>query len=131
MSEGILKAALIIVGAIHCLPVAGLLGRAQLESLYGISAVDPTMILLLQHRAVLFGLLGAFLLIAAFRPGLRSLAIAAGLVAVVSFLALVALSADAHPSLSQVVIADLVALVSLVVATVVFVLLRRSRTPAA
>lgn len=37
---------------VHVLPVAGVLGAARLQSLYGISAADPGVGLLLQHRAV-------------------------------------------------------------------------------
>jgi hypothetical protein len=75
------------VGAIHLLPLVGVLGALRLESLYGIRVDDPGMALLLQHRAVLFGMLGVSLVYAAFRPALHLAALAAGFVSIVSFLA--------------------------------------------
>ena len=49
---------LALVAIIHLIPVAGLLGAERLSTLYGVSLADPNVILLMQHRAVLFGLLG-------------------------------------------------------------------------
>lgn len=49
---------LIIVGTIHILPLSGVVGGARLASLYGMSFDEPNLAILMQHRAVLFGLLG-------------------------------------------------------------------------
>ena len=69
----------------------------------------------MRHRAVLFGLLGAFLVYAAFKPQLQVIAFVAAFVSVVSFL-LLAWSAGAYnPQVGRVVTADLVALVALVI----------------
>ncbi|RYE84342.1 MAG: phosphopantetheine adenylyltransferase [Myxococcales bacterium] len=105
------------VAIIHLLPMVGALGAARLHRLYGLSPGDPGLVLLLRHRAVLFGLLGAFLLLAAFRPALTTLGLVAGSVSVVSFLALALdTTGPLHASLRRVVAADVVALVCLVVA---------------
>ena len=61
---------LIVVGVIHLLPLSGVLGGAQLFSLYGVPVDDPNLEILMRHRAVLFGLLGVFLVYAAFKPSL-------------------------------------------------------------
>ena len=84
----VLPAALVIVGIIHLLPLAGALGSAQLASLYGLPFDEPNLAILMRHRAVLFGLLGGFLVCAAFKPAYRSLALVAGFASVLSFLAL-------------------------------------------
>ena len=53
---------LVIVGIIHLLPVSGVLGAERLSALYGLSFQEPNIAILMRHRAVLFGLLGVFLM---------------------------------------------------------------------
>lgn len=64
----LVSAMLVIVGVIHLLPLSGVLGVGRLAALYGVSISDPNLSVLMRHRAVLFGLLGAFLVFAAFKP---------------------------------------------------------------
>ncbi|WP_211163693.1 hypothetical protein [Azoarcus taiwanensis] len=56
----LLPSAGIIVGIIHLLPLAGVLGADRLASLYGIAFDEPKTVIPMRHRAVLFGLLGDF-----------------------------------------------------------------------
>jgi len=108
------SAMLIVVGIIHLLPVSGVLGAERLTSLYGVSIVEPGMVLLMRHRAILFALLGLFLVLAAFRPSLQPIAFGAAFVSVVSFL-LLAWPAGSHSAeILRVVVADAMALVCLV-----------------
>ena len=109
----VVTAALLIVGAIHLLPLAGVLGAEGLNQLYGVDAAEPNLAVLLRHRAVLFGLLGGFFVLAAFRPALQGLALLAGVVSVASFLAL-AWGAGVNAQLGRVVTADWIALACLV-----------------
>lgn len=74
----LISATLLIVAVIHLLPLVGVLGAPRLTALYGISFDDANLAILMRHRAVLFGLLGAFLAFAAFRPTLQPLAFLAG-----------------------------------------------------
>ena len=67
----LVTAALLIVGVIHLLPLAGVLGAERLNQLYGIDASEPNLAVLMRHRAVLFGLLGGFFVLAAFRQALQ------------------------------------------------------------
>jgi len=98
----------LLVGAIHLWPASGLLGGARLEALYGVAFADDAL-LLMRHRAVAFGLIGALLVVAAFRESLRTLATVAGLVSMLSFVAL-ALPPAAHgPDLQRVFWADVIA----------------------
>lgn len=100
----------VVVGIINVLPAMGVLGAAQLESLYGREIPDPDLLLLLQHRAVLFGLLGGMLIAAAARPALRGIATLAGTVSMASF-CLLALPLAAHgPGLQRVFWMDVAAL---------------------
>jgi RsiW-degrading membrane proteinase PrsW (M82 family) len=67
---------------------------------------------------VLFGLLGAFLVVAAFRPAWQPAALVAGFVSVVSFLWLAWSVGGYNAQLARVFTADLIALGCLVVAAV-------------
>lgn len=105
--------ALLIAGAIHLLPLSGVIGAAALERLYGVAVDSPDLALLLRHRAVLFGLLGGFLVVAAFRSAWRLAGLLAGLASVLAFLLLAWLEPGWGEAIRRVVIADLVALVAL------------------
>ena len=121
----ILSLCLIIVGIIHLLPLAGVLGVERLQALYGVSLSDPNLVLLMRHRAVLFGIVGAFCLLAAFWPALQWVALVVATISVVSFLALAAISGPLNASVGRVVVADWVALAALLLGFVAFVLSRR------
>jgi hypothetical protein len=54
----VLSVCLFVVGVIHLLPLAGVLGASRLSALYGIAVAEPNLERLLRHRAVLFGVLG-------------------------------------------------------------------------
>jgi|JI10StandDraft_1071094.scaffolds.fasta_scaffold81916_2 hypothetical protein len=114
----IVPSVLILVAAIHALPVMGVLGAAKLSQLYGITVQDPNLELLLRHRAVLFGLLAAFLAYAAVRPELHRIALVAGFASVVSFLLLAQFTSSLNTALVTVVRADWFALPLLVVGTI-------------
>lgn len=79
---------LFVVAVVHALPVAGVLGAGKLTQLYGTALQDAGTELLLRHRAVLFGLLAAFMGYAAMRPDLHRPALLAGFVSMASFLVL-------------------------------------------
>ncbi|RIA21360.1 hypothetical protein DFO61_3783 [Ectopseudomonas oleovorans] len=109
---------LLVAGIIHLLPVAGVLGGERLNALYGIALDEPNLQILMRHRAVLFGLLGALLVAAAFIPTLRSLALLGGLVSVLAFLLLSWGAPVYNEALRRVVIADWIALACLLPALV-------------
>lgn len=111
----IVPAVLILVAAIHLLPLIGVVRAVRLESLYGIRIADASTELLLRHRAVLFGLLGVFLGVTAFRPSLYTAGLAAGLVSVASFLLLAWSTRDYASAIATVVRVDLLALVLLAI----------------
>lgn len=114
----LIAALLLVAGIIHLLPLAGVLGGERLNALYGLALDEPNLQILMRHRAVLFGLLGALLVAAAFIPGLRTLALIGGLISVVSFLLLAWNAPLYNEALRRVVVADWVALVCLLPAAV-------------
>lgn len=121
----ILSLCLVIVGVIHLLPLVGVLGVERLQSLYGIALEDPNLVLLMRHRAVLFGLLGAVCLLAAFWPALQLAALLLASVSVLSFLWLAAASGPLSASIARIVTADWVALGALALGFVMYAMLRR------
>lgn len=112
----VVSAMLIVVGLIHLLPLSGALGADRLSALYGMPFDEPNLAILMRHRAVLFGLLGLFLLYAAFRPALQPLALVAGFASVASFLWISWSVGGYNAAIARVFAADLVALACLAVA---------------
>lgn len=106
--------ALAVAGVIHLLPVPGALGGEAIARLYGIAVDDPNTAILLQHRALLFGVLGVFMLSAIRWPGLRLAALSVGLASAASFLAIAAWVGGYNDAIARVVAADIVASVFLV-----------------
>jgi hypothetical protein len=123
----LVAAMLAVVAVIHLLPAVGVLGVARLEALYGIPVQDPNLAILMRHRAVLFALLGVFLLVAAVRPAWQPAALVAGFVSVLSFLALAKTVGGTNAQLQRVFAADVVALACLVVGAVAYVQQARGR----
>ena len=104
----------LLVGLVHLLPVTGVLGAASLQRLYGLPITDPNLLILLQHRAVLFGLVGGVMVAAAFVPAWRSVAAVVGFISIGSFL-LIAWSVGGYNALiARVVWIDVAALVLLI-----------------
>lgn len=123
----VVSVALLIAGIIHLLPLSGVLGPERLAVLYGTSVSDPNMIILLRHRAVLFGLIGTFLVTAAFLPRLQIGAFITGFISVVSFLLLAWSVGEYNTSIARVVTADVAALGALVVGLGAYSLQKRQR----
>lgn len=117
---------LVVVAIIHLLPLSGVLGNERLAVLYGVSFNEPNLSILMRHRAVLFGLLGLFLLLAAFRPELQLLAFVAGFASVLSFLWLAWSTGNYNAQVGRVFTADIVALACLVVGCAALLLSRRA-----
>jgi hypothetical protein len=128
----LVTALLIVVAIIHLLPLSGALGAGRLAALYGLEFTDPNLAILMRHRAVLFGVLGGFLLVAAFRPAWQPVAFVAGFASVISFLWLAWSTGGYNALVGRVFIADVVALVCLVVAAAAYAwMARRPVSPGA
>lgn len=111
---------LIVPGIIHLLPISGVLGAEKLAMLYGTAFDDPNLAILMRHRAILLGLLGALFVISAFKPALQPLAFVFGFVSLLSFLWLAWSTGNHSVQINRVVIADLIALGSLIVGSAGF-----------
>lgn len=98
---------------IHLLPLSGVLGAARLAALYGAEITDPTVLLAMRHRAVLFGVLGGLLIWAIFVPALRVPIMAGTAVADAAFAVLALRIKGTHPAMRKVLVADGISLVAL------------------
>ncbi len=120
---------LLVAAVIHLLPVVGVFGADRLQSLYGLPLDGPDLQILMRHRAILFGLLGIYLLAAAFIPVLQPSAFAAGLVSVLSFLLLAWSNTGYNASIARIVAVDILALVALLIGTAAYFIIRSRSWP--
>lgn len=111
-----------ILAAIHLLPTVAAMSLSQLTALYGVSSEDTVLRTLLQHRAVLLGLVGSAFLAAAFLPGLQWAALIGGLVSVVTFLIIAAFNGELMGPLQKITFVDVV---GLPIAAILFFLLAK------
>lgn len=112
---------MLVIALIHLLPISGFLGVDQLNALYGISVADGTLEILMRHRAMLFGILGGLFAFAAFRPGIQPIAFLAAFASIASFLFLCFSVGQFNDAIRKIVIADIGALIALIVAIALFV----------
>jgi hypothetical protein len=120
MSDKIITVLLLIVAVIHILPISGFFGVARLEALYGVPVVGNDMEILMRHRAILFGILGVFFAYAAFTPAVQPLAFLAAFVTLASFFYLAFSVGGYNAAIGKIVVADVVAAISLLVAVIMF-----------
>ena len=124
--QKIITLLLMIVGVIHLLPLSGVLGGDQLSSLYGLSLQESNISILMRHRAVLFGIFGIFFLYAAFNKQYQPLAFVIGSISVISFIALSWSTGNYNDAIYNVVIADIVALICLLIAVILYMITSRN-----
>ncbi len=118
MGKLIPSLALMVTALIHLIPVMGAFGRTQLLRLYEIPVDDPNWVILLRHRAVLFFILGGFLLLAAYKEELRFPAYVFGLISMLSFSLIYYLEKGAHTGLFRVSTIDLIVSAALLIVAV-------------
>ena len=122
MYDRAISGLLLIVAAIHLLPIAGVLGADRLALLYGIDVADNNLAILMRHRAVLFGILGGLCALAAFRPRFQPLAFIAASISVLSFLYLAISVGEYNDAIQKIVIADVLAVFALAASIVLYVI---------
>lgn len=104
---------------IHLPPLVGALGPAKVARMYDVPVEGPDLAVLLVHRAVLFGLLAAALVLAIFCESARPYAIGAVLISDAAFLAIASVNPGINASMRRVVRADVLSIVLLVIAATV------------
>jgi hypothetical protein len=104
---------LFIVGIINILPIIVFFDAAQTVKLYGVPIQGESLLILMRHRGVLLGIVGIALIIAAFKPQFRILAITLALISKFAFIFLAFTSPDYTSEIRQVALIDVGAIVLL------------------
>ena len=105
-----------------------MLSNERLITLYGLSFSEPNLAILMRHRAVLLGLLGLFMIVAAFRRLMQPAAFIGGLASVASFQYLAWSIGGYNAPIGRVVVADTIALVCLLIGAVAYIWIGRAAT---
>ena len=105
---------LVLVGLMNFYPVIGVLSADTLRNLYGVIILDNDLLILMRHRAILFGILGIFIVISAFRPNLQPSAIVVGLISMMAFIGLALGTGELGEPIQKVMIADLIGSLGLI-----------------
>lgn len=106
----------LLIALIHLVPAVGVLSAERLQGLYGLAIEDPDLLILMRHRAVLLGIVGALMGAAAFLPSLRIAASLSALASMVSYLVIVVGAEGVGPEVGRVAAVDAVACVLLAAA---------------
>ncbi len=109
---------LFLVGLINFLPVLGALSAERLAQAYSIEVVGSDLEILLRHRALLFGIVGGFILVSVFIPVYQGAAMIIGAVSMVGFLVLALQVGDYNAALQKVLWIDVGGIVLLAAAAV-------------
>lgn len=120
LQEWLIRITFSVVGVIHVLPMMGVGGRIALEKAYGVAIDSPDMQLLLQHRAVLFGLLGMACCIGAFNSTWRPAVWCAAMISTSSFLLLAGFASSTNVAIVRVIWFDVAAICMLLIAAAAY-----------
>lgn len=113
MKRWIVSGLLIAVGLLNVAPAFVFFAPQRSEALYGIALTDANMAVVMRHRAIMLGLLGAAMIYAAFRRDVVVPVVVAALVGKAAFLLLVYSIAGTGAELKSVAMFDLVAVACL------------------
>ncbi|MGL5931125.1 MAG: hypothetical protein ACRCY8_19500 [Dermatophilaceae bacterium] len=106
---------LVGAGLVNAVPLVAAFTPAQIGERYGIEVVDHDVSVLLQHRGVLFGVLGGGLVLSASRPRFRGAAVAANAISCGAFVLIVLARRPAGQTLVTVAWVDVGVLLLLLV----------------
>jgi heme A synthase len=121
--ELLFRIALFISGIINILPSLLAFLPDKISKSYGIDIPNSNYELLLRHRAILFGIIGGFMIYSAIVKKYYELSTIAGLVSMASFIILYFLiGKDNNKELKKVLMIDLVATVILCIGFILFLL---------
>lgn len=115
---------LFIVGVINFLPVLGVLSAARLSQAYAIELDGNDLVILLRHRALLFGIIGGFILYSVFVPGYQAAAMVMAALSMLGYIFLLWQEGGYNASLHKVMLVDIVGILCLAAAAVLKYLFR-------
>ncbi|MDZ4731015.1 MAG: hypothetical protein SH820_13840 [Xanthomonadales bacterium] len=118
--QRIIAVLLVIVGLINLAPVVGVLGTDSLSKLYGLASLEGDLLILMRHRALLFGILGVFIICSAFKRQLQPAAMLMTMVSMLGYILLLFISDKYGAELFRVAIVDAIACLPLVLAIILY-----------
>jgi hypothetical protein len=117
---------LITVGLINFLPVIGIISAEKLSAAYAVELIGNDIVILMRHRALLFGLIGGFMLYSVWKPSYQSVAMVMAAISMLGFLFFVAAADHYNASITKIAIIDLIGLAGLAIAAGIKYLSRNS-----
>ncbi len=114
----LITACLLVVGLINFVPVMAIVSAGQIESAYAVQLAGVDIELLMRHRALLFGILGSFVIYAAFVPRYQVAAMLMAGASMAGFALLLVTTGGYNEALATVLAVDYVGIAVLLVAAV-------------
>ncbi len=111
-----------MMAIINLLPVVSAVMPSKLQDLYGIASGSADLMTLLQHRALLLGLIGVTLAVAAHMPELRWPALIGGIISMGTFVIFTFTRGQMSGPLGKIAMVDIVGL--LIAALTAFLILQ-------
>jgi hypothetical protein len=93
----------------------GIFGSEKLDSLYGITIKDADLLILMRHRAILFGLIGTFMLASTWVKDWQIPAMSIGLVSMLSFVGISQSTGTSNVSIKRIEVIDTILSIALAV----------------
>lgn len=107
---------LVLVGLINLVPVLGVFAAANIESAYAVHIADQNLVILMRHRALLFGVLGSFIIFSAFVARYQLAAMIMAAASMGGFIVLAMATPGYSEALARIAQFDAIGLVLLLVA---------------
>jgi hypothetical protein len=105
---------LFVVGLINFLPLIGVLSGAKIAQTYAVELASNDLIILMRHRALLFGLVGGFVLYSIFEPQFQTAALTMAGISMLGFLVIMYSVGGYNASINKVAMVDIVGIVCLI-----------------
>ena len=116
---------LLIAGLINFFPVVGVLSASKLSQAYSIELLGNDLVILMRHRALLFGIVGGFIIYSVFVPAYQPVAMVMAAISMLGYLFFMWQEGGYNHSLYKVMVVDLIGIACLLAA---FVLRRISES---
>ncbi len=110
---------LVLVGLVNLAPVLGMFSASKMEQTYGIELGSKDLAIMMRHRALLFGILGSFIICAVFVPVFQVPAMLMAGISMIGFVVLALHAGGYNQSIFKVLVVDLLGTGLLLVAVVV------------
>lgn len=119
LSRNAAVAILVVIGVITASPSITAFNPNGITSLYNVTFENDTALLLVRHRQLMLGVLGAALVYGAFFHHLRTTVIAAAVVSKLAFIGLCVTTPNLTQEIQRIIYFDVVSIVLLLIAAVI------------